>query len=89
MRVLPGTCIALLVGAASPSTIPENTVTTYSFGCDAAVTLDSNSNIWEDYELHPNRVYRDIVMEAADNITDSADRAIALRIANTGNFAWM
>ena len=87
MRVFLVACVAFLVGGVSTATIPKNIVRDH--GCDAPVVLNSSTNVWKDYELHANRIYLDVVTQAAEEITDLAEQVKALRVANTGNFAWM
>lgn len=71
--------------------IPSSTRSTavVAAGCDAPVKLNSSANIWKEYKLHPNIIYRNTVTNAAENITDASMKARALRVANTGTFTWM
>ncbi|OAK96863.1 glycoside hydrolase family 6 protein [Phaeosphaeriaceae sp. SRC1lsM3a] len=57
--------------------------------CTIPVTLDVSRNIWQNYTLHTNSIYRQSLEEAISNITDAAEKLKALRIAQTGNFAWI
>jgi hypothetical protein len=57
--------------------------------CDTSVFLDASANVWNDYRLHRNNIYQRIVLSAAENFTDPAEKQKATRIAETGSFAWM
>lgn len=57
-------------------------------GCEAAVTLDASTNVWEDYTLHPNSNYRNLVLAAAEEMEGEAAEA-AVRLADIGTFAWV
>lgn len=57
--------------------------------CTMSVTLDTSTNIWQNYTLHTNSIYQQSVEEAVSNVTDAAENLKALHIAQTGNFAWM
>lgn len=57
--------------------------------CATPTRLDASRNIWQNYTLHTNSIYRETVIEATSNITDEAERLKAIRVAGTGNFAWL
>jgi hypothetical protein len=57
--------------------------------CDAPVILNASVNVWNDYRLHRNNIYHDIIVRAVENFTDSTEKQTATRIAETGSFAWM
>lgn len=57
--------------------------------CTEAVTLDATKNIWLNYTLHPQDVYRTQYLAAANLINDTEQRERALRVADSGTFLWM
>lgn len=79
----------LLVGLTNAIPSSTRSAAVLAAGCDAPVKLNSSENIWKEYKLHPNIIYRNTVTNAAENITDPSMKARALRVANTGTFTWM
>jgi cellulose 1,4-beta-cellobiosidase len=76
-------CISVAFGA------PNVVATSPNIVCDVPVKLDSSTNIWNEYALHPNSIYRATVTKAIENIANQEDKSKALSIANTGSFVWM
>ncbi len=58
-------------------------------GCDAAVTLDASTNVWQNYKLHANNFYRSEIEEAAAATTDAALKEKMLKVADIGTFVWV
>ncbi|KAH7381211.1 glycoside hydrolase family 6 protein [Phaeosphaeria sp. MPI-PUGE-AT-0046c] len=57
--------------------------------CTTPVALNTSTNIWLNYTLNQNNIYRQKVGEAISNITDTAEGLKALHVAETGSFAWI
>lgn len=53
------------------------------------VTLDAKTNVWKNYTLAINPVYREKVLAAADLIKDEDLQRQARRVADVGTFYWM
>ncbi len=69
-------------------------VTSFSVGqrSDLAcsdMSLNASTNIWHSYQLHPNPVYREHVLGAAEAIRDPVLKKKALRVADVGTFIWL
>jgi cellulose 1,4-beta-cellobiosidase len=58
-------------------------------GCETPVSLNASTNIFQEYKLHPNIIYRKRAEAAADIIADPELKSRALKIANAGQFVWM
>lgn len=81
--------IALSAVAALTVAVTPTYSTIGPFGCSAPVVLDATTNVWNEFTLHPNTIYRAIVTNAVANLTDPGEKAKALKVANTGTFALM
>ena len=58
-------------------------------GIAKPVSLNASTNIWLDYTLHPNSIFRAKVEAAAKHIEDGELRQKALRVAEIGTFIWV
>ncbi|KAL2144041.1 hypothetical protein VTI28DRAFT_9652 [Corynascus sepedonium] len=83
---------ATLAFAATALAAPSRTTSQkprQAAGCEAAVTLDASTNVFEQYTLHANNFYRAEVEAAAEAITDSSLKEKALKVADVGTFLWL
>lgn len=83
--------LAGLCSVAHAIIIPNPTVTDEQAqaGCEAPVYLDASTNVFKDYKLHPNSIYRKRAEASAEIINDAELKSRALKIANAGQFVWM
>lgn len=91
MKVAPLIAIALSSGACA-WTLPKIKnirVRQSALKCDKPVTLDAKTNIWLNYTLHPNSIYRKQVLAAADLVADAETNKRAQEVAAKGHFVWI
>jgi cellulose 1,4-beta-cellobiosidase len=81
--------VALFAIAASALVVTHAYSAFLPVGCSAPVVLDATTNVWKDFTLHYNDLYRTVVTDAMADLTDLRGKAKALRVANTGSFAWL
>lgn len=80
-----GFCSAVFVVAfPEPTDLPQNQA-----GCDAPVSLNASTNIFKEYKLHPQIIYRRRAEVAAEVIADAELKSRALKVAYAGQFVWM
>ena len=86
VRITSATLIAFAAGAIGA---PQGHINRRQApgGCNATVTLDASTNVWESYKLHANSFYRSEVEAAAAEMEGEAAEA-ALRVADIGTFLW-
>lgn len=84
MKLTQTSALALAAGAlAAPSTRQA------TGGCDADVTLDASTNVFQKYKLHANSFYRGEIEAAIETMTDSDLAAKAAKVADVGSFLWL
>ena len=66
MEILRAACATLLFRVASAVPTTGDVAGLQRFGCDAPIVLNASSNVWKDYTLHLNSIYRNIVTDAAE-----------------------
>ncbi|KAK4165548.1 1, 4-beta cellobiohydrolase [Cladorrhinum sp. PSN259] len=54
-----------------------------------SLSLNVTTNIWTEYALHPNPLYRQRVLEAASKIQDPILQQKARKVADVGSFLWL
>lgn len=77
---------ATAIAAPSPTT-PQKP--RQAAGCDSAVTLDAQTNVFKQYTLHANSFYRGEIELAIQSMSDSTLAAKAARVADVGSFLWL
>ncbi|RYO85884.1 hypothetical protein DL766_006081 [Monosporascus sp. MC13-8B] len=80
---------AVAAFAASAMAAPNNKPRQSSKACSSPVRLDASTNVFQQYTLHANNFYRGEVEAAAAQISDSALKAQALKVADVGSFLWL
>ncbi|KAF2260771.1 glycoside hydrolase family 6 protein [Lojkania enalia] len=57
--------------------------------CNSSVALDAKKNVWLNYTLHPQSVYRKQFVTATEAISDRELKDKALKLVNVGTFVWI
>ncbi|KAH9892240.1 1, 4-beta cellobiohydrolase [Xylariomycetidae sp. FL2044] len=74
---------------AAPSNTVKDTPKRSVAACDAAVSLDAGSNVFQEYTLHANTFYRGEVEAAVEAMTDASLKTAAAKVADVGSFLWL
>lgn len=78
------------VGRAIPHSQSDHALIRQAKGaCDSPVSLNASTNIWKEYKLNPNILYRRKVEAAAEVINNVNLKEKAQKVADAGTFTWM